>query len=837
MLNIFKQVLSNFINDYKKLVYKTDSNLIRHCLLKLLLLQKRFKVLSAIFSDRTLDVDSKIKELSFGQIFEKYLSEDLLSKNFINFTKSLLLVITINEGKINSKFSKHINFIRMIRKMSDGQNTKFFKEFSNFYLESIGTLLTNFDDKISEFDDLNNIIYKESLPLILKVKSVKTIIKIRNGSEKIRTKSDLILIDKYLLCNHIVVFFINSNLIELLNKFSNSLTDLELIYDYKNKHDEQFLFSVVLMHLYSLLDTTNIQIASKPIKNKEYFLINYSICVELMNFAKIKNMPLLKLPKRITKEQYGIFLKGKQFNINHSIEVIDLGTDCQKHINGLNSLSSQIFNVNKYVLNDLLSKFNFYLGHYLGCENMAFNFNAYLFQYLENDNKMLEILLKADVFFNIISTVVLYSYLDVFYFPIFLDYRGRIYYKSWPLNPQGCKMSRALLNLQFSPRLFLNHEDSEMIFFDLWKKTIKQKDYFSILQYTNLNEILIGLDASASSFSIISALIGDQIGLELTNVLDTVNDNSKKDYYYLVLLEWLKVYPKFFVNKKETKDNILIGNKILSNMLIFFDRKSIKGIVMRLFYSEGDNSRIKLFYEFYELNFKIDEIEITEVLKKKVMSFLNKSFMSFFCSFCPKYFELKKFFDDIFITENIEKNKGIIYSSGNNFIKIKKVYLNHYNTKRIWLKKPFKIALNMKSNFSQSKNSFYLSNNISFLFNSEMYKSEIMASFIHYLDSKILLDVVSNKFFINESKFVVHDCIYTNYQNSNLIKKLYFDSFINILLKKDPLTELFKSNGLDLNISKYKKYEVYLNTLTKDKNKIIEKLDNNILIKGKFILS
>ena len=83
-------------------------------------------------------------------------------------------------------------------------------------------------------------------------------------------------------------------------------------------------------------------------------------------------------------------------------------------------------------------------------------------------------------------------------------------------------------------------------------------------------------------------------------------------------------------------------------------RKSIKGIVMRLFYSEGDNSRIKLFYEFYELNFKIDEIEITEVLKKKVMSFLNKSFMSFFCSFCPKYFELKKFFDDIFITENIE---------------------------------------------------------------------------------------------------------------------------------------------------------------------------------------
>merc|ERR1711981_668153 len=112
---------------------------------------------------------------------------------------------------------------------------------------------------------------------------------------------------------------------------------------------------------------------------------------------------------------------------------------------------------------------------------------------------------------TIIETVEQALYLinfPYFYFALYLDFRTRVYYHGWPINPQGSSLSRELL-------MFSNQR----------KKTVTKE-----------------LDVSASGLQIIAGLLGNFDYLEKTNFLIKKNqpkNREKRDIYVETLNKYL----------------------------------------------------------------------------------------------------------------------------------------------------------------------------------------------------------------------------------------------------------------------------------------------------------
>lgn len=178
----------------------------------------------------------------------------------------------------------------------------------------------------------------------------------------------------------------------------------------------------------------------------------------------------------------------------------------------------------------------------------------------------------------------------VFYFKVSLDWRGRIYYDGYPINPQGGFISRDLLRFNLS------------------------------------REKVIGLDVTASGFQMLALLSTDISMLKLTKFFES---NNAPDFY----LHYLEKFKQHL--KKQGINQTIIDQ---------FDRKLFKGMCMKMIYGEGTYSRSQSIENYindkdskpYELASHFEEFfktaaptifectsDITKMLRHKLISDKN----------------------------------------------------------------------------------------------------------------------------------------------------------------------------------------------------------------------
>jgi len=273
-------------------------------------------------------------------------------------------------------------------------------------------------------------------------------------------------------------------------------------------------------------------------------------------------------------------------------------------LSNLNYLQQIPYKINKVKLKEILFDFGKYL------ESVGIKIHLY--------EDMFEFDLVDDKFYNytayglqfkevkkIIETLEQAIFLSNFpniYFTVYLDFRTRLYYHGWPLNPQGNELVRSLL-------LFGNQRK---------KNVVKE------------------LDVSASGLQIIGGLLFNVDYLKQTNLIKdkNVSVQEKNDIYSIVLSRYIK--------HRETNNNENI--KIVKK---FFTRKIFKSIIMCYFYNEshfgvvkklekiigGDNymyvgfnlhSEVKLVRHFIKEQF-LDFEFLKQIVSKVTASALDKN--------------------------------------------------------------------------------------------------------------------------------------------------------------------------------------------------------------------
>jgi hypothetical protein len=180
-------------------------------------------------------------------------------------------------------------------------------------------------------------------------------------------------------------------------------------------------------------------------------------------------------------------------------------------------------------------------------------------EYSTLDINIIENFVKGDVYqipidkFNILNEIGTTLYLALtfskfkkIYFPVFMDFRGRHYCNSYPLQYYTNKIMKGLFSFvekedlkkkeKINLEKFLKKNSGNDKLFDLNKE---KKNYYSEKHFFNFRSIqvdpsnaFIGLDASASAFQIQGLLLRDELMLELTNVFP---NEVKQDIYTFVM--------------------------------------------------------------------------------------------------------------------------------------------------------------------------------------------------------------------------------------------------------------------------------------------------------------
>jgi len=311
--------------------------------------------------------------------------------------------------------------------------------------------------------------------------------------------------------------------------------------------------------------------------------------VSLAYDYKSSNMPLISKPENwLDKGIDGGFLSHKKDLIMYNRERSLMTTVSEEILSNINFLQSIPYKIHKKRLKEIQTNFNGYLKKqgirihlyqnkqdFLG-EDSKFNHTYKIY----NDQ-----LKKVQIIIETLEQAIYLRYFPCFYFTLYLDFRTRIYYHGWPINPQGSSLSRELL-------MFKNQ-----------RKKIVTKE----------------LDVSASGLQIIGGLLGNFDYLEKTNFLIKKNKlRTKKDDIYLETLNKY-LFQKSFKSKNHEEF-----------IRRFFTRKIFKSIIMCYFYNETHFGVVKKLEAFdFEREFNVnDEVTlIRNFLKKEFEDFGNLSYI------------------------------------------------------------------------------------------------------------------------------------------------------------------------------------------------------------------
>lgn len=298
------------------------------------------------------------------------------------------------------------------------------------------------------------------------------------------------------------------------------------------------------------------------------------------------NMPLIDKPAdwQFSKDVvgvYGGFLVDKTDLVVYNKEKSLLTKVGPKMLDNLNFIQQVSYKINRSRLKEILSDFDGYLTsstdikihkfknkeEYISVNDYAYNRSAYNIQRA-----------KVRTIIETLEQAIFLSNFSSIYFTVYLDFRTRIYYHGWPLNPQGDELSRSLL-------LFSNQR----------KKSVTKE-----------------LDVSASGVQIIGGLMNNLEYLKSTNFIKK-RDTSvlKQDLYHNVLKKYLS----------QRKFNNLDEEVLVTK---FLTRKIVKSIIMCYFYNEthfGVVKKLEMIERFPGFNLNKEVSEFRSFLKKEFSDF------------------------------------------------------------------------------------------------------------------------------------------------------------------------------------------------------------------------
>jgi hypothetical protein len=460
----------------------------------------------------------------------------------------------------------------------------------------------------------------------------------------------------------------------------------------------------------------------------------FVVSLDLPMINKPINWKTDKESKGLNWGGYTINAKAGIFPGVHAKSAKTLTFVSNKNIDALNFLQSIPFVIDKKALEYLDNNFLICLDDYL---NSTFdNSEEYKLIFRLNDEKTEATVISFEeakdlntktkkYSDNILKKVfqkttnLIFWFIDIFflanalkeyefYYPVFIDSRGRIYYSAGTgLHPQGNEIARFLLTLKTS-----NEESINKRYKELFKKKVE------------VNSNLVGLDVTCSGAQILGGLIRNEKMLFDTNLF--VNKNSKQEKklsLYTVILESLL--------EKLEKQNFWPNNEVKSFILKKITRDFIKGWTMRFLYSEGNFSRTTFLLDTLNVGPNNDFSILAEPEQYRIAYRISKLFLETFGKIYPEaYIFLEKIKIDFRTAKKV--NPTPLYVVGNSTIegefksvidagkKVTKQYRMYSFEEKKTIRSTYKyIATNRKLDI-------------------KALIREIIPNFIHHLDSVVL---------------------------------------------------------------------------------------------------
>ena len=376
--------------------------------------------------------------------------------------------------------------------------------------------------------------------------------------------------------------------------------------------DKKFLMELGF-NLTNLLIKNEYLVHDLTFKNLKYYKIN-------INIKKNEFVNILNLPKLSQIPDYNINNLNSKF-----IHILDENTlnkfkISEKSVKALNIMKNTRFTINSTFLNNVLDENNIqsYLEEFIE-DDLNIVIPSYFYDKMDSltstqERRLLrskydKVLFKLLYFIDILYISLLLEGRTIF-FETFTDWRGRKYYKGYPLSPTAGSFIRSLLTFEntysdIREKCSLSGDFSPII----------KMEESGVIKYNDENHI--SLDATASGISILGLLSYDENIMGMTNIINI--DNTKKDIYSEILN---------ILNKNNEYLNITKGNN-------FLNRKNIKNLIMCMVYSEGSWSRSKkinnlalglpgdkiIYKEIFEIS-KIIE-KIFKEYSPKIVNFTN----------------------------------------------------------------------------------------------------------------------------------------------------------------------------------------------------------------------
>lgn len=327
---------------------------------------------------------------------------------------------------------------------------------------------------------------------------------------------------------------------------------------------------------------------------------------------KASNMPLISKPEnwKIGGVDGG-FLVHKKDLIIYNKEKSMMTQVSKEIISNINFLQEVPYKINKKRLQEIRVNFSQYLKE----QGLRIHLYKNKQHFLEEDAKFNHTykiynrqLNEVRIIIETLEQALYLTDFSCFYFTLYLDFRTRVYYHGWPINPQGSSLSRELL-------MFSNQR----------KKTVTKE-----------------LDVSASGLQIIGGLLSNFDYLEKTNFLMKKNQlrREKYDIYSEILNKYL--LQKSFKNRNHEEF-----------IKSFFNRKIFKSIIMCYFYNETHFGLVK---KLEALGFESGKIFSLNEEVISIRKFLKKEFEDF---------EILSLIINYGVNSSIKNQKAISLYKGN----------------------------------------------------------------------------------------------------------------------------------------------------------------------------
>jgi hypothetical protein len=458
---------------------------------------------------------------------------------------------------------------------------------------------------------------------------------------------------------------------------------------------------------------------------------------------------------------------------------------------------------------------------------------------------------KILTFLDILLTAYIFQDFTL-YFNWFFDHRFRIYPRNGIFNPHGCTLVKSLLDMQpndkkiekFAKKDFLIKTDYSKLCLEEQKNNFGSK-YFNYMRYSlDISSYLIELDVSGSGFQILSGMCGYINGLKLTNLLKNKNELIlKKKDFNLDFWEALISYTNSFLYKKNC---LPIFYEILQMFINSYDRSFIKNLLICFLYSEGHFSRTKKLVAYFE-TLEVFTEKLTELYKNflissksdgkdlsyrqfmfKACTNISHAFIETFASIHSDVYNLKTYLEKVLSTSLLIKERcGIVQQicpgATRSFYSLLKDEVKTYHYQKIIMQDSY---------FKIEKATYNLNSYVLGTFNHKKALSSISPNLVHSVDGEILC------LFINlclKKKIPIvpsHDSIKTFISLEKVVKKLWAQATIEIILKIDILEYFFKLNNKEGTEPPLLFYE-----LKKKRTKILSDICNGSLEVSDFCLN